>query len=526
MSTTTKEYLWVIYFSIFLLFLSSLPMISGSLAQSENQRFIGSYFDKQDYAVHLAMIHYGEQGHWDYQFRFTTEFHSSYYLRIFYVFLGNLNRFLHLPANILFQLSRLFFGLIAIFSVYRLFTRVFISINQRRLATILATLGSGAGWIQTIVDLPINSNLTPIDFWLIDAYFLFSLSLFPHFMFTVACICLAITAYIDFTRNQEWYNLLIICCCAFIVQIVNPIAFILADFAMVGVCVFSCWQSRKHLWDQLFALIIITLIQIPLLIYSAKILLFDPSWAIYSQQNATLSPQPAHYFLGFTLFWPFVAVGIIKSIETRNTNLGWAIFWCVSAFLLAYSPFPIQRRFLLGITIPLSALAAPTIMDASDWISQKFNRKELSGAILITGLSCISSLVLLISHSIAMFDRPKILFEPVALVNAVDWLSQQGTYEETVLASEATAQLIAMRSPFKLYYGHEMETLNYSQKEKQIEKFYKGDQSKSWLRENDITWIFLGPNEKDLVIKPLEIYTNINKVYEKDGVLIYFCCKP
>ena len=64
MSTHAKEYCWVFVVSILILAFGTLPIIAGYAAQTPEQRFVGTFFDKQDYAVHMAMINYGEQGGW------------------------------------------------------------------------------------------------------------------------------------------------------------------------------------------------------------------------------------------------------------------------------------------------------------------------------------------------------------------------------------------------------------------------------------------------------------------------------
>ena len=153
MTPHTKEYSWVLVVSILFLALGSLPLIVGYASQTPDLRFIGTFFDKPDYAVHMAMMHYGEQGGWGYQLRFTTEPHTIAIVRIFYVVLGHFGSWIHLPADVLYQAARLLFGLAALLSIYRLLTRVFLSINQRRLAFVLAILGSGVGWFQVITGL-------------------------------------------------------------------------------------------------------------------------------------------------------------------------------------------------------------------------------------------------------------------------------------------------------------------------------------------------------------------------------------
>jgi hypothetical protein len=519
-----KEYRWVLVVSILILAFGSLPIIAGYFAQTLDQRFIGTFFDRSDYAVHLAMMNYGEQGAWGYQFRFTTEPHSIAYVKIFYIILGHLGGWIHLPANVLFQAARLLFSLLACLSIYRLLRRVFPSQDQRRLAFLLAMLGAGVGWFQVLFGL-ISAENFPVDLWFIDAYPLFCFDLFPHFSAVIAAVAIAITAFLDHTRQPQWQNIAIIVTCAVFVQIVNPIAFILADISMAGVFCFSCWQNRRLNFRLALSLGIIAVFQIPLLVYAFILLTRDPIWALFTSQNVTLSPSPIFYLLGFGLFWPFVIAGIIKAIQEREPGIGWAIFWTISAFGLAYSPFNSQRRFLLVATVPLAVLATPAILDLSRWLSVRLRLKKYSGAVIITTLMSLSTLMLVGTYSLTMRSKPSALFEPAALVQAVDWLGKNGSSEEVVLASEPSSQLVAMRTPLRLYFGHVMETLHYDEKSLEVQAFFQGELAGEWLEAHGITWVIYGPHEAIWSEIPPEA-PNLEIAYQNEQVIIYRITHP
>jgi hypothetical protein len=514
-----KEYRWVLLVSILILAFGSLPLITGYTAQNQEQRFIGTFFDRSDYAVHLAMMHYGEQGGWGYQLRFTTELHTIVFVRTFYVVLGHLGGWFHLPTESLFQVARLFFGFLACLSIYRLLRRVFPTIEQRRLAFLLAMLGSGVGWFQVLSGLTSTNNF-PIDLWFIDAYPLFGINLFPHFSAVIAALATAITAFLDLTRQTRWQNIAIIAACALFVQIVNPIAFILADASIAGVVAFAWWQTRRLNLRLVLNLGVIAALQIPLLLYSFILLTRDPTWALFTSQNVTLSPSLTFYLLGFALFWPFVIAGMIRALREQEPGFGWAFIWTISAFGLAYLPVYIQRRFLLAITLPLAVLATPSILDFSYWLGARLRMQKYSGAAIITALASLSTLMLIGTYSLTMKNRPAALFEPAALVQAVDWLGKNGTPDDVVLASEPSSQLVAMRTPLRLYFGHVMETLHYDEKTLEVQSYFQGNRPGSWLQAQGITWVINGPHEKTLTKNPLE-GPELEIAYQNDQVIIY-----
>jgi hypothetical protein len=525
MSTLAKEYRWVLIVSLLILAFSSVPLFAGYAAQTPDQRFIGSFTDRMDYAVHLAMMHYGEQGGWAYQLRFTTEPHDSAYVRTFYVILGHIGGWLGLPAVLLFQIARLGFGLLALFAIYRLLTRVFTSVRERQLAFILAVLGAGLGWLQIPLGWIPDPQISPIDFWLIDAYLLFSLALFAHFSAAIAALVLALTAFLDQIQQPRWQNIALISICAIFVQMVNPIAFILADLAMAGAFVFSCWKNRKMDWPLFLTLSFLAVIQIPLLAYSLILLTQDPTWAEFNRQNITLSPPPVYLLLGFGLFWPFTLFGAIQALRQQEARLGWAVVWMVAALGMAYLPMAIQRRFLLAIGLPLAVLAAPAILRCSTWLHRHSPLGQFTGAMVITVFITASPIALISASSLNMFSRPDSLFEKAALVQAVDWLHENSIPDQVVLASEPTAQLVAIRIPIKLYFGHAMETLRYAEKAQAVERFYRGQQPASWLASQEINWVILGPHEKAWRPFPLDL-PNLKIAYQNDLVTIYQVIVP
>jgi hypothetical protein len=294
---------------------------------------------------------------------------------------------------------------------------------------------------------------------------------------------------------------------------------------MAGVFAFSCWQKRRL--DLQLALTpgLVAVIQIPLLLYSLVLFTRDPAWALFTSQNATLSPPPIYYLLGFGLFWPFAIAGAAKTLREREPGLGWAIVWTVSAFGLAYLPVNIQRRFLISITLPLAVLATPALLAFSHWLSVRLRLSKYTGAVLLTALASISSLLLVGNSIMIMMNRPSTLFEPVALVQAVDWLAKNGTPDDVVLASEPTSQLVAIRTPLRLYFGHEMETLQYDKKSREVQLFYQGAQPGDWLEAKGITWVVFGPHESEGRWMPSEA-SNLEIAFQNGLVIIYKFSHP
>jgi len=493
-----NDFLWILIVSTLILLLSSIPNWAGYQAETPDLRFRGIFFDSQDYAVHIATMEAGRQGEWAYQFRFTTESHSRAYIRLFYIFLGHVSQWLGLPSEVAFQIARWLLGFVALLTLYKLMQKVLPDLYWARVGFLLAALGSGLGWLQLIFNWT-SGLITPIDFWLIDAYVFFSLSVFPHFMFVTAGMCLALSLWLDFLETTRWRNILWIGLTAILVQMANPIAFAMVDAGLFGATAFSWWRTKSIRQEEIGGLIVIGVAQIPLLAYNFLVLNRDPLWRQFTAQNQTLSPPPDYYLWGLALFWPLAILGGIIAFRTKSNALGAAMFWIISAFLLAYAPFYIQRRFLQNITIPLGMLATTGLINLFEGGSAKCQgilRWRSSLVILFIFLISVSSIQLSLGQAAFLQTHPENLYYPASLDGAIDWLAENARYNDFILASEATSQLLAQKVGLRAYLGHEMETLSYKIKQSKVQSFFGGELPE--LASDPIKWVVYGPFEKKL----------------------------
>jgi hypothetical protein len=99
--------------------------------ETDELLFRGIFFDEADYSVHLSMMQAGRMGDWIYQMRFTDEEHPAAFLRLFYITLGHISKWIALDAETTFHLARWLFGYLALFAVYQLFSPARIRHGQR-----------------------------------------------------------------------------------------------------------------------------------------------------------------------------------------------------------------------------------------------------------------------------------------------------------------------------------------------------------------------------------------------------------
>lgn len=493
-----KEILWIFAVSTLILLWGSIPTWAGYQYETSELRFRGIYFDSQDYAVHISMMEAGKQGETAYQFRFSTEPHNPAYLRLFYVALGHVGRLVNLPVETTFQWARWFLGYLALFSLYQIIRRIFPDLFWARIAFLLAALGSGLGWLQLIVDWT-PGPITPIDFWLIDNYVFFSLSLFPHFAFVTGGMCIILNLWLDHLETPRWQTILWISVVSMLVQLVNPIALATVDAGLAGAAVASWWKGGRIRWADVPALGVVATAQLPLLAYNFIVLNNDPVWSQFTAQNRTLSPPLEYYLLGFMPFLPFAAIGLFDLLRSRSKPSAASAFWIISGFALAYAPMSIQRRFLQNLTIPLAILAVQGLIrlfEAGTAQSPFVKRWRSSLVILFVFAASLSSIQLSLGRILYMQTHPADLYYPASLDDAVTWLRDNAQYNDFVLASEMTSQILAQKAGVRAYLGHEMETLGYTDKQEMVKSFFEGNLDE--LASPPIKWIVYGPYERTI----------------------------
>jgi hypothetical protein len=514
---------WFAIAAIAILVVGSIPNWMGAAAQTDEIIFRGIYFDTTDYAANIAMMRAGEMGDWAYQMRFTNEPHPPAFLRMFHILLGHAGHWLNLDVEVMFQLARWLLGITALYCIYRLCEKIFPEKGHARSAFLLASLGAGLGWLQLMLGAPLEP-ISPIDFWLIDAYVYFSLSLFPAFAYTLTLMVAALILYLDYLPSQKWSSIWAVCALAIACQITNPIAFSVIDLAFVGATIFHWLQNHKVVKNHVYALAVIASSQVPLLIYSYNVLINDPVWFQYTAQNETLSPPPIFYFWGFAPFWPFAIVGMIHAIRNRTPVSGALLGWTLSAFALAYLPVAIQRRFLLGITIPLGILAILGIKILIERAAGKVPRVQKYAGLLLfayVGMASISSVYLSLGSSLFLKSLPPKNFFSADLKDALTWLDQHTEPNEFVLSSAESGQLIGQYTHLKAYIGHEMETVNYISKNAEVTAFFEGNAEPGWLEGTSAQWILFGPLERALAGRDDFPYPEMKIAYRSEEVTIY-----
>jgi hypothetical protein len=497
------EWRWVIVASALVLLLSALPYLVGYLSETADARFGGAIFDRMDYNVQLAGIQTGLRGIWTYPILDTSEPVRPAYVKLFYIFVGQVGRLLPLPAPGLFELTRWVCGAWMLLALY-VFAAYFIApIALRRAAFLLGALGSGVGWLMMMAQWQPQPGVSPIDFWLIDLFGFFSLLTLPHIAAVMALLWTSVLAMLEFWKSQRARWLIATVVAIVLAQVIQPFAPLVVDVTLVG---FSVWRAlARRLPFPWISLAVVALAQIPLTLYSVSVFYFDPVWKGFSEQNITPSPSPIYYVLGLGLIGLLAVWGAWYCIRRKSTDANVLVVWVIVVAILVYLPLPFQRRFTEGVIAPLAVLAAiglgyQVLPLLRRW---RVSRRARNFALMLIVAATLPSTLYLVFGGalIAALHSPS-LFDSGDAVAAVDWLGTHSKWQDTVFSAERTGAIIPALIGHRVYLGHMFETVHHDAKVENVARFFDASTSNAereqLLKNCGCQFVFWGTAERKL----------------------------
>lgn len=502
--------------ALVVLLVSSLPYIVGYTVSLSDREFSGALVNVVDYHSHLAKMQQGAQGEWRYRLLFTPEDHDGAYLQVFYVALGHLAARTSLPLVTTYHLARLVSGFVLLLTTY-LFSAFFLPRRAlRRVAYLLICFSSGLGWLVLLVSPTTPSGITPIDFWLNDAYIFFSLFTFPHFCLAVAALLATFLATLAYFRTPRLSYLLAGGLSVLVMAIVHPFAVLIVD-AVLAVYWLLFWGIRRR-WPGREATVIavIGLVPLPLLAYDYCALQSNSVFQAWQAQNFTPSPPPGYYVSGYGLVLLLACFGAIHVLLRCDRRGLFLVAWTVVAAVLAYSPLLLQRRMVEGLHVPLCILATlglfryvlPAIYRSrlARWLAGTvhYPRRRLRLLVLnlLLAATVPSNVFLLASASLVAWQHQLPFFYLRSENEAIDWLGAHTHWTDTVLATFPVSNHIPACIGHRVFWGHWIETVDFAGKKRLAETFFQAETDdtarQGLLQTYGIAYLFHGPQERAL----------------------------
>lgn len=492
-----------------LLFITA-PYIYAVLAGDSEFRFGGFLLNPIDGNSYLAKMSLGYEGGWKFQLPYTAEPGEGAYLFLFYIFLGHLSRWTGIEPILMFHFFRIGGSILLLHSLGRFIRKEYIDYDLPVLHWVLALicLGSGLGWLAALL-----GGFT-MDFWVAEAYPFLSMYSNPHFPIGLALLLLYFS---DMWRQFEFFRWLLMSVYGLLLAIILPFGIVVAGVVTALAVTVACFRSRKLIgFPHLSALI-------PggfLLIYQYWATLRDPVLFGWNAQNITSSPPLWDFFLSMSPALLVGLFGIYLIKKTATTKLpAISTIWLISAVVLAYYPFALQRRFLLGVFIPIGILASVGLFELAHRKVARFKR-FFSALILV---SILTNVLIIAGGISAISEKNPNIYLYAGEYSALAWMEKQSHEKPVIFASPETGLIIPAYSGWRVYYGHPFETVdaeNHEQETYQVlQQLAQSSDPKNFWAQNRITHIFWGPREWSMTgQRHLGLYPVI---YKNDQVEIY-----
>lgn len=517
-----EEWRWVWIWSIVTLALTLLPFIWAWWLAPPGTQFMGFLFNATDGNSYLAKMQQGSEGHWLFHLTYSPENSSGALLFVPYLLLGHLAALLGLSNVIIFHTARLVFGLALLLVSYKFISTIFSDVKQRQLAFLLICFGAGVGWLV----LPVAGLAASTDTWVAESLTFFSILANPHFPLATTLLLLSIMwvreafekvgrpAPIAFGKAAV---------AAFVLGWVHPFLLISLGAVMAAYLLRLNLAATQLTLTKWFGLILVGVVGAPGPIYTFAATTSDPVYRAWMNQNQTLSPWPWFYLTGYGLLavlaifgaWR-VEVGKWSGDETsqrRRQRLQLLTTWVVITAILLYLPVSFQRRFVEGLQLPIVCLATYGFYEVF-WPWRKQQRPKASlqrwagRLILFSSVTTMIIILLFLSFSFARQDASTgapahPLYYYNGEVAAFNWLRSHTQPNETVLAGPIDGNYIPARAGNRVFYGHELETIDRIHKAVLLTQFFKAStaqvQRNQLIQEYNLHYLYYGAEEKHLL---------------------------
>jgi hypothetical protein len=212
-------------------------------------------------------------------------------------------------------------------------------------------------------------------------------------------------------------------------------------------------DEDKQLRSWLVGLIAFAIGALPMLAYTWGVVRQHPVLSLWSEQNLTPTPPIVEVLLGYGLVLVLAVVGVVLGKAGSRPSGRLLMTWAILGFMMLYLPIALQRRLMLGLFIPLAALAgmgieavAPTRRRFVLLLTATLALALPSHLVVIgSGLTAVSNG----AGGVVMAEDDRELFE---------WIELNVPEGSMVLAGLGTGNRLPAYTDARVLYGHPFET--------------------------------------------------------------------
>lgn len=507
-----------------------------------------------DYNLYLSRIREGKEGAWLATEKYTSELHSGSLSQILYVLIGRLAHFSHIQTPYVwfaYHVARAFFAALLLWVIWKVVEWVFMKVSAQWQIITYLLIVTASTWpkFEMVRDVPRFGGFMP---WYTMADSLQRTTFMPHVTLAQALLVFIFLVFSGgFITQRSPGNWVFLGVVGMILGIVFPpgLLFVYGILAFVTIGEWILGKKNKAAmgtWfaTDLFGRMIFGIVTAPTVIYYA-LLLQEYPWKRLVEFD-TLHPTKfsfLEYFLAVGPILPLGILGIIflcvgyKSAAFARLKyfVAWVLGWLIFIFVFDKIPQQSPTRFTQMVPhVPLGILAG--------WMLYSLARQFRTAmaipiVIIVFGLGSMASSYMwlkdFVDHKLRATvpiipSGPQVMYPMREIIDGLTWLQVYAPRDAVVLSGMTTGNYIPVYAGNTAYVGH-ANTVHLEDKLKATENFYRRrltvEEELAWLREQQISYIFYGFEERDMNGKGVAdlrtFYPTLEQVYESSNVKIY-----
>jgi hypothetical protein len=530
---------------LLVLLLICVPYLTAWAAAGPGHTFGGFLLNPYDGNSYLAKMYEGWRGEWRFTLAYSADASRGAYLFTFYILLGHLARLLGLPLIWMFHLARLLSAVLLWWVIWQFLQNLNPQGKHNRIVFALTCLGLGIGWLA------FPFGVVSSDFWVAEAYPFLSAYANPHFALSLALLVWLLTIRPDTSdmpksrQPKVWIEAAGALLAAAIMGSMSPFA-VVVGLAVLGIVlvvrVVDGWLSLRTSStgvsglasvlreDRSFRLTLVRLMCIflggaPVVLYAVVAMRLDPRLAAWTAQNLTPAPPFWDLLLAFSPALLLACLGLVEVWRRKEIQIQIAGIWMVLALVMVYLPFGLQRRFLVGLAVPLAALTGFGL----EWLENRIGKRVRPIAIAALVLTLPTLLLVLLVGQFGALTHDPFLYLTRGETQALAWVEAHTPEHALLLAAPQTGLFIPAHTGRRVLYGHPFETVEAEAEKAAVSDFFSNAATnslaaKDFLAKRKIDYVFYGPREQ--LLGQIPDLPGLTEVYSQAGVTIYQVAGP
>ena len=531
-SVSKKEWWWLIALTLFLIIITSIPVVWGIINAPSGYKISGLHsLASADTNVYLSYINQVKSGQVLLYNHFTTEPQTIGTLNLAWLEIGLIAKIFNLEAVTAFQVSRVLAIPLLILVSYLFIARIFSSPKKRLITIMLLSLGSGVGAYFNTIAYSVGVNYErALDLWMPEINIFNSLFHVPHFTLATTAI---LATFLLFLRGIETDKLrfsLGAGLTALLLFNFHPYHLPLIYLAPLAYLLILL-LDKKMTWRQALkhyaALILLSL---PSIIYHFYTL-SDSVIGARATQNITPNSGLFFIIIGLGFFLIGGALGTVRYFKepaTKSPRQLFLIIWVIVSLLVSgLSAWQFGRRSLHGITIPLTILTVEYLAYLGRWLKDSPYFMVMKEPVVIIALAltllCPTSLFNLVRDIQLYSESHPTFYLSGAQLESFDFLSHLPP--GAIITNQLSASFIVGNTNKTVFLGHSHETIDSAYKLGLLKKFFQKTTPPEWrqwlIKEYNLTYLYWSTLDQQVYPDFIPESLGVEKLFQNNEIEIF-----